>query len=368
MRLLPTPLFVARASMRAALLTVAATAGCGSDDAPIEPKHGDAAGGAGASGGAVAVGVGGGSGGDGPLINDGFIGGPCSADSDCAYQGGFCLPESDGFPDGMCSLDCDMFCPDQDGAVETFCALPADLATEAAAGLCTTRCSFGQSPTGCRDGYQCQPIERFGDPETVVYACVPGNDAPFVLSACHQALIDLGLDFTPMVDPLDSPDGLPDVVCDLEDPILLTPVIHDVAYRPSSADADPEALFVSCPFALSLDRASEILAERGATDLVHYGTYNCRVIAGTTQLSEHGLARALDIAAVRVSSGDVYSVLDDWEQNTPNPVTPSGTFLKELVQTYFDEQVFNIILTPDYNAAHENHFHCDLTPDAHFLQ
>jgi hypothetical protein len=30
-------------------------------------------------------------------------------------------------------------------------------------------------------------------------------------------------------------------------------------------------------------------------------------------------------------------------------------------------RIFNIILTPNYNAAHRDHFHVDLTPNAHFL-
>ena len=154
----------------------------------------------------------------------------------------------------------------------------------------------------------------------------------------------------------------------LEDPVWIDPVIHGVSFRPSSVSSEPTPLFVACPFALALERASDRLADRGATDLIHYGTYNCRVIAGTSDLSEHGLARALDIAGVRVAGGATYTVLTDWEINDPTPTTAAGIFLRELVEAYHLDKVFNIILTPDFNAAHADHFHCDLTPGADFLQ
>jgi hypothetical protein len=268
----------------------------------------------------------------------------------------------------MCSLDCDELCPDQDGAVETFCLDPGSLGTTAASGLCSTRCDYGVSSTGCRAGYQCQPHARFGDPTTVAYVCVPGDDAPFVLSACHEELLARGIPFSPAVNPLDSPDGHPDLVCDIEDPVWIGAWLHDVAHRPGSMSADPSSMFVACPFALSLDRAAEILADANVTDVMHYGTYNCRVVAGTDTLSEHGLANAIDYAGVKTADGSVFSVLDDWEMNQPNPVTEGGQLLGGFAQTCFDEEVFNIILSPNYNAAHADHLHCDLTPGEHFFQ
>ena len=34
---------------------------------------------------------------------------------------------------------------------------------------------------------------------------------------------------------------------------------------------------------------------------------------------------------------------------------------------WHDLQTWNVVLTPDYNSAHDNHFHLDLTPGSHFL-
>jgi hypothetical protein len=30
-------------------------------------------------------------------------------------------------------------------------------------------------------------------------------------------------------------------------------------------------------------------------------------------------------------------------------------------------RIFNIVLTPNFNAAHDNHFHVDLTGGAHYI-
>ena len=357
-------------------LWVAATAtlgaGCLADEG-VPGDHGDpGAGAAGFGGAAGGTGVGGfgqgGGGGSGPEINQGFIGGPCASDDDCAYEGGYCLTEDEGFPGGMCSADCVDLCPDEPGAVWTFCVNPAALGTVAADGLCTIRCDYGQSPTGCRAGYQCQPFERHEEPEKVMYVCVPGDDDPFQLSACHEQMLAKGIGFCPAVNPLDSPDGHPELVCDIEDPVYLDPILHDVAYRPGSADEDAVPIFTACPHALAMAGAAQVAAAAGVEDIIHWGVYNCRVIAGTSTISQHGMANAIDFAGFHMAAGPTYTVLADWEQYQPNPTTNGGLFLYDFAHALYDQAIYNIILTPDYNEAHEDHFHCDLTPDAHFLE
>jgi hypothetical protein len=314
----------------------------------------------------------GGAGGEGagvPVhINDGWIGGPCASDADCDYEGGRCLTE---LPDGMCTLDCAQFCPDQDDAVQTFCTTserleaPANFAEE---GLCTMRCDYGVSPTGCRDGYQCQVVARYMEPEVEVYGCVPGTDAPFELSECHQELLDRGIAFTPAVDPLDSPDGMPEVICDIDRPVWVTPYLSNVAFHPASLANDPASIFTACEHALAMANTAEVLEGDGVDGLVHLGVYNCRVIAGTSTVSQHGYANAIDIAGLHFATGEYYTIEGDWEIDDPTPMTSGGQFLYDFAHTLYDEVIYNIILTPDYNEAHYNHFHCDLTEGSHFLQ
>ncbi len=301
-------------------------------------------------------------------INQGFIGGSCDRDDDCDYSGGFCFTEDQSFGGGMCSLDCTRYCPDQYGAVTTFCVEPSELGTTADDGLCTIHCDYGQSPTGCRAGYGCRAIERFGEPDTVVYACLPDIDDPFPLGSCHLELLDRGIAFTPAINPQESRDDYPELICDVEDPVWIYPVLHGVTFRPESMDNEPTDAFTACSHALAMDRAAEIATAWDITDIVYFGIYDCRAVADTDVLSEHAYARAIDIAAVGLSSGETYTVFDDWELGEPDPATPGGALLYDFIHSVFDDHVYNVVLTPDYNEDHADHFHCDLTPDAHFLE
>ena len=307
-------------------------------------------------------------GGGGPAINGGFIGGPCESSKDCAYAGALCLTEKAGFPGGMCSLDCNKVCPDKDGFVSTFCTTPEALGTSASAGLCTTHCDYGQSPSGCRAGYQCQPHQRFGDNTAKAYVCVPGSDAPFKLSVCHEKLLARAIPFSPAAHDTESPTGHPELKCDIVDPVWIAAELEGVVFHPDSIKSAPKSLFAACPLALALDDASKVLASANVTDVEDYGIYNCRVIAGSTSLSEHGHANAIDWAGFLLKDGKHYTVLDDWQKNTPSPTTAAGKMLKSFAKSLYDQKIFNIILTPDYNAAHDNHFHTDLTQGSHFLK
>ncbi len=58
---------------------------------------------------------------------------------------------------------------------------------------------------------------------------------------------------------------------------------------------------------------------------------------------------------------------DHWEDGDDTPETPEGAWLYETVHRWDKDDVWNILLTPEFNAAHDNHFHVDLTPDSDFL-
>ena len=106
-------------------------------------------------------------------LNEDWIGGPCTSNADCDYDQGFCLTETEGFPNGMCSKPCDLYCPDQDGKTTTFCIDETAVGIQSSEGMCTMRCNFDASDTGCRDGYQCVALTRHNDPGTSLPACIP---------------------------------------------------------------------------------------------------------------------------------------------------------------------------------------------------
>jgi hypothetical protein len=299
---------------------------------------------------------------DGPT---GFIGSPCVTESECDYEGAVCLTESDDYPRGMCSLACDRLCPDRDGHPTTFCADPS-VETIDGAGACLSRCDFGFFPeSGCREGYGCIQVPRANEPGTERLVCVPG--IPGSVGDCYRELADLGVEFEPTVIEDQSPDGYPDLVCHVEDPVVIHPPIRgvDLVYYDGTPTPNVRA---ACNMALALAKTADDVSAVGVTTILHIGTYNCRPIAGTNRISRHGHGDAIDIYGFVFGDGRRYTLIDHWEHDTMMPSTPEGAFLYETAYRWHDAMVWNIILTPNYNTAHDNHFHVDLTPGSDFLQ
>jgi hypothetical protein len=185
---------------------------------------------------------------------------------------------------------------------------------------------------------------------------------------CQRELAARGVLFRAHDQPLEHPMDRPELWCTVDDPVLIEPVIRGVTFRPREISGTPTPLFAACSLGLALDRMSERLAARSVKSVVHFGIYGCRLIAGTDVLSEHGRARALDVAALQTTAGTVYTVLTDWEKDQPAPTTEGGIFLRQTASELFDSGVFNVILTPDFNADHHDHFHFDLTPDVRLFR
>ncbi len=290
-----------------------------------------------------------------------WIGSPCASDGDCSYDGGFCLLETQGFPCGTCSQSCTSLCPDVDGTPETFCVDGSDVGLDTA-GYCLSKCDPGLlGGDGCRDGYGCTGLNRFNDPSASAGVCVPQEFADVGDTDCQAQLIELGAVITPIDHQPESPPGFPGLTCVVEDPVLLHSPVNGVALRYIGSQDDGE-IFVGCETALSVVGSVAVAQMLGVEELIHYGTYNCRVIAGTSTLSQHGLGTAVDIAGFGLLDGTEITVLDDWEDGNPNPTTAAGQLLLAFTDAIWDMNLWNIILTPEYNAAHDNHFHVDLTP------
>jgi len=197
--------------------------------------------------------------------------------------------------------------------------------------------------------------------------CLPGEGEPVPPgdNPCADELARRRLAYTDAENPRDHPDGAPDAVCDVEGALMLQSPVGGIDYRYVDA-ADARPMFMGCQLALAIDDLSAYLRELDVIEVVHIGTYNCRVIAGTDSLSMHGLGLALDIHELRTADGERYNVEDHWEDGD-NPQTPRGRFLYEVAQQMFERGIFRIVLTPNYNAAHDNHFHVDLTPGGNFI-
>lgn len=99
--------------------------------------------------------------------------------------------------------------------------------------------------------------------------------------------------------------------------------------------------------------ARRILGTR-VVALEHLGTYNCRRIGGGQEgaWSEHATGNAIDIAAFVLADGRRVSLLRDWQGSDAE-----ARFLRAARASACDS--FATVLSPDYNAAHADHFHLD---------
>lgn len=301
-----------------------------------------------------------------PTDLESFVGSPCATDADC-HESGVCMLDVEGFPGGMCTEPCDTTCPDANGFPTTFCASVArmpDVAADLADGLCTSRCDFSAFPgTGCREGYGCAVSDRFGDAGVEGYACLP--DLESELTDCLQDLVDRGIGFETAVVADSSPSDHPELTCHVEDPVKVHNPVLGVTIGFNVDDPLPPLL--ACNAAHALVDTVEDVKPDGVTGISHMGTYVCRTIAGTDTLSRHSFGDAIDIAGFQLADGTEWTVLDHWEDGDPSPETDAGIFLYDAVHRWDDLDIWNILLTPEYNDAHDNHFHVDLTPGSDFL-
>lgn len=298
-----------------------------------------------------------------PVPNQGWIGGACDSPASCDFDEAVCL--SGGFPDGMCSAACDGACPQRDGENSaSFCINAGD------AGQCVPRCDTSlYSYNGCRTGYQCQVRRQFGDDGISAPVCVPVGTPPEPQPEpepevpCLERLNQLGVTYRSWAYTTQYADGL---ACTIDDPIYVASPINGIDYRYYTESA-PGEVAVACELAVALHELGDVLREFGIVEVEHIGTFNCRKIAGTNYLSMHGLGLAFDFYGFVDESGADYVFERDWEHDTSNPGTAKGKLLYDLALRMFDERLFNIILTPNYNSAHDNHIHADLTPGALYI-
>ena len=118
---------------------------------------------------------------------------------------------------------------------------------------------------------------------------------------------------------------------------------------------------VSCPLADTLAAWARFGVDRAAREVLGsplarietMGSYSCRTVAGSTRLSAHATAQAIDVGAFVLADGRRVSVLDGWSGGTAD----EQRFLR-LVHASACKR-FGTILGPGYNAAHRDHFHLE---------
>jgi hypothetical protein len=148
--------------------------------------------------------------------------------------------------------------------------------------------------------------------------------------------------------------------CTIDQPIRLGSQVGPVRFSRDN-------MLVSCEMARSMLRFAEVLEAHDVVE-VEVGTpFNCRTWGRRRRVSQHGHGNALDVRLIRTESGQEYRI-SQWERRNPNPRTEPGRVWYEIVHQLHEEQVFNIILTPEFDRAHRHWLHLDLTPGLNILR
>lgn len=162
---------------------------------------------------------------------------------------------------------------------------------------------------------------------------------------CLKRLAQTGLAFTRVADRTDEPG------CALRRVVKIT----------AAGGTVPRPLLVTCSLALSLvtfeqdvlQPAAKEYFQQKVTAIRHLGAYNCRPMTGSQRLlSEHAYANAIDITAFQLADGTLISIKNHWQN-----AGAKTKFLHEIAQRACGR--FRTVLTPNYNAAHKDHFHFD---------
>jgi len=102
-----------------------------------------------------------------------------------------------------------------------------------------------------------------------------------------------------------------------------------------------------------VDRAARQILGSPLARIETMGSYSCRPVAGTDRLSAHATANAIDVSGFVLEDGRRITVLNGWSSGNPE----EREFLRVVHESACKR--FATVLSPDYNAAHRNHFHLE---------
>ena len=159
------------------------------------------------------------------------------------------------------------------------------------------------------------------------------------------------------------------------EPVRLTGPLHGVVFRTDQSDkvlpTSPYEI-ADCRLVLALDDFAEILSRHDIVEVRHYSIYRPPKTWPADKLgAQHTGALAIDAGRFIDRSGTVLDVDHDFhgaigaptcgDRAAPRPATPAALVLREILCEAADRHLFTVVLTPNYNRPHKNHFHLEVT-------
>ena len=197
------------------------------------------------------------------------------------------------------------------------------------------------------------PIARPAARPAIPVASAPRNFTPRPEEAgCLADLGATGARFAPLADTYAAPG------CNKLGTVQLMALAGDRAPL-SIANMGPVQCNVAKAFGdwarFGVDRAARQLLKSPVARIETMGSYACRNVAGTDRRSAHARAEAIDVSAFVLADGRRIVLKRDWDGGD----AATREFLRVVHKSACKR--FGTVLGPQYNAAHEDHFHLEGT-------
>ena len=128
-------------------------------------------------------------------------------------------------------------------------------------------------------------------------------------------------------------------------------------------------LVIDCSLAVSLDEAGRYMRALGIVKATFSSALSRRNVRGTNRPSKHSYGLAIDVAGFTGPDLGAMRIDRDYEQGLGDavdcvgiPMTQAGAVLKVLQCQLVRSGLFHLVLSPDYDDAHHDHFHLEVKP------
>lgn len=132
---------------------------------------------------------------------------------------------------------------------------------------------------------------------------------------------------------------------------------------------------VDCRLALALDDFAQLLEAHQVIEAVHWSIYRAPPAGpGPLHTTDHPAALAIDLGALFESDGSRTGVMEDWHGAVGEKTckgasvlpTKRARRLRSILCEVAAARIFHVVLTPNFNAAHHDHFHLEIKRSSTF--
>jgi len=130
-----------------------------------------------------------------------------------------------------------------------------------------------------------------------------------------------------------------------------------------------DPLVIDCSLAVSLDEVGHYFRALGVESATFSSAYSRRNVRGTNRPSKHSYGLAIDVHTMTGKDLGTLRIDRDYEQGLGDavdcvgqPMTQGGAVLKILQCQLVRSGLFHLVLSPDYDDAHHDHFHLEVKP------